>query len=56
REEVLSSALELAGEIAAKSPVAVQGSKVNLNYARDNGVSQSLEYQVGTTTFGKIRI
>ena len=36
-------ALELAGQIAAKSPLAVAGSKLALNYARDHGTAAALE-------------
>jgi hypothetical protein len=32
--------------IATKSPVAVQGTKANLNYSRDHTVDESLEYVV----------
>ncbi|XP_044161153.1 delta(3,5)-Delta(2,4)-dienoyl-CoA isomerase, mitochondrial isoform X4 [Bufo gargarizans] len=41
---LLSAALELATEIASKSPVAVQGTKVNLLYSRDHSVQESLDY------------
>ena len=34
---------ELAGEIAAKSPLAIAGTKLALNYARDHSVAESLE-------------
>lgn len=37
----LDAALRLAGLIASKSPVAVQGTKELLNHARDNSVEQS---------------
>ena len=36
-------ALELAQQIAAKSPLAVAGSKLALNYARDHGTAAALE-------------
>lgn len=45
QEELVERARELAEEIASKSPVAVVGTKVNLNYARDHSVRESLEYQ-----------
>lgn len=32
--------------IASKSPVAVQGSKVNLVYSRDHSVQEGLKYMV----------
>ena len=35
----------MALEIASKSPVAIVGTKVNLNYSRDHPVAQSLDYQ-----------
>ena len=46
RESLLSGALLLASQIAAKSPVAVQVSKINLNYSRDHSVDESLDYMV----------
>jgi delta(3,5)-delta(2,4)-dienoyl-CoA isomerase len=39
------AALETARRVAALSPVAVQGSKVNLNYAREHGIARGLEFQ-----------
>jgi delta(3,5)-delta(2,4)-dienoyl-CoA isomerase len=44
REELLAGALHLAESIASKSPVAVQGSKVQMNFARDNKADDALEY------------
>nr|XP_057936604.1 delta(3,5)-Delta(2,4)-dienoyl-CoA isomerase, mitochondrial isoform X2 [Doryrhamphus excisus]XP_057936605.1 delta(3,5)-Delta(2,4)-dienoyl-CoA isomerase, mitochondrial isoform X2 [Doryrhamphus excisus] len=44
KEAMMTGALELAGEIAARSPVAVQGTKVNLVYSRDHSVAEGLEY------------
>ena len=35
---MMSSCLEMADNMAKMSPVAVQGTKVNLNYARDHSV------------------
>lgn len=46
KETTEEAALALAEEIASKSPVAVQGSKVNLNYSRDHSVDEALEYMV----------
>ena len=43
---MIAAAIKLASFIAAKSPVAVQGSKVNLNYSRDHTVDESLDYMV----------
>ena len=42
----MAAAIEMASEIAEKSPVAVQGTKVNLNYARDHSVQDALEFVV----------
>ncbi|NXE57950.1 ECH1 protein, partial [Casuarius casuarius] len=41
---LLQGALELAATVASKSPVAVQGTKVNLVYARDHPVPEGLRY------------
>jgi delta(3,5)-delta(2,4)-dienoyl-CoA isomerase len=41
---MMDEAIKMASLIASKSPVAVQGSKVNLNYSRDHSVDESLEY------------
>ncbi|KAF9644685.1 ClpP/crotonase [Thelephora ganbajun] len=46
RQEVLNVALELAKNIAEKSPVAVVGTKRLLLHARDNTVAGNLEYTV----------
>ncbi|XP_064602509.1 delta(3,5)-Delta(2,4)-dienoyl-CoA isomerase, mitochondrial-like [Liolophura sinensis] len=43
KESLLAGALETATIIASKSPVAVQGSKVAMVFARDNSVQNSLE-------------
>ena len=42
--ETLAAAEALAREIAAKSPVAVFGTKVHLNYGRDHSVADALDY------------
>ncbi|KAJ8369092.1 hypothetical protein SKAU_G00091200 [Synaphobranchus kaupii] len=44
KEAMIAGALELAGEIAARSPVAVQGTKINLIYSRDHSVAEGLDY------------
>ncbi|KAM6289228.1 delta(3,5)-Delta(2,4)-dienoyl-CoA isomerase, mitochondrial [Aegotheles albertisi] len=44
KEALLEGALEVAAAIAARSPVAVQGTKVNLVYARDHPVPEGLRY------------
>lgn len=43
-EQMLAHVLELAREIAAKSPLAVHGSKVMINYARDHSIADGLDY------------
>lgn len=43
-EALYEAALETAKIIATKSPVAVQGSKVNLNYSRDHTVAEGLKF------------
>jgi delta(3,5)-delta(2,4)-dienoyl-CoA isomerase len=45
RESLYAGADAMAQVIASKSPVAVYGTKINLQYARDHSVAQSLEYQ-----------
>ena len=50
REAALTTALELAETIANKSPVAVLGSKVNLNYSRDHTVQEGLDFAVSHMT------
>ncbi|XP_061682439.1 delta(3,5)-Delta(2,4)-dienoyl-CoA isomerase, mitochondrial isoform X2 [Syngnathoides biaculeatus] len=44
KEAMMASALEMAGEVAARSPIAVQGTKVNLIYSRDHSVAEGLDY------------
>ncbi|ELV13968.1 delta(3,5)-Delta(2,4)-dienoyl-CoA isomerase, mitochondrial [Tupaia chinensis] len=44
KEAMLDAAFALAAEISSKSPVAVQGTKVNLVYARDHSVAEGLKY------------
>ena len=43
-EEVVAHALATAREIASKSPLAVTGSKVMINYARDHTIKDALDY------------
>jgi enoyl-CoA hydratase len=43
-EAVVAHALETAREIASKSPLAVAGSKVMINHARDHSIRDSLDY------------
>lgn len=44
KETSLQAALELAKEIAGKSPVAVQGTKTALNYSRNHSVRDGLDF------------
>ncbi|XP_037372405.1 delta(3,5)-Delta(2,4)-dienoyl-CoA isomerase, mitochondrial [Talpa occidentalis] len=44
KQAMLDAAFELAAEISSKSPVAVQGTKVNLVYSRDHSVAEGLNY------------
>jgi len=48
---LVEGVLETAREIAAKSPLAIWGTKVAMNYARDHGVDESLE-QIATWQAG----
>ena len=43
-KELLSESLALCVEIAAKSPLAVTGTKIHLNYARDHSVKEALDF------------
>jgi delta(3,5)-delta(2,4)-dienoyl-CoA isomerase len=45
---LIDGALDLASHIAKMSPVAVSGTKHNLNYSRDHPVDESLEYIVSS--------
>lgn len=45
-DALMKAGFELAKEIASKSPVAVQGSKINLIYSRDHSVEESLKFIV----------
>ena len=53
-EAVRTAALEMAQEIASKSPVAIAGVKKSLIYARDHTVADSLE-QIATWNGGMLR-
>ena len=43
-DQLVEGVLDIAAEIASKSPLAVWGTKQVLNYARDHSVADSLEY------------
>ena len=43
-EAVVAHALSVAREIASKAPLAVAGSKVMINYARDHSIADALDY------------
>ena len=42
--DMMRAALDMASTIASKSPIAIAGTKANLNYSRDHTVKDSLEY------------
>jgi enoyl-CoA hydratase len=44
QEAMLKHVFDLAHEIAQKSPLAVHGSKVMINYARDHSINDGLDY------------
>jgi len=44
RDTILAAAEEMAREIAAKSPLAIWGTKEALNYGRDHGVAETLSH------------
>lgn len=43
KEEMMHAAMDMATMIAAKSPVAVQGTKMNLVYSREHSVEEGLD-------------
>jgi delta(3,5)-delta(2,4)-dienoyl-CoA isomerase len=43
---MMAAAVDLAESIAQMSPVAIQGTKINMNYSRDHSVEEGLEYMV----------
>ena len=51
QEEMMAAVMETAREIATKNPVAVTGSKVMINYARDHNTRDGLDY-IATWNFG----
>jgi enoyl-CoA hydratase len=44
QEEMLKQVMGIAKDIAEKSPLAVYGSKVMINYARDHSTADGLDY------------
>ena len=44
QEKMLDHVMSVARDIAAKSPLAVHGSKVMINYARDHSIADGLDY------------
>lgn len=44
KQELLNAAIATATLIATKSPIAIYGTKVNLNYSRDHSVKDGLDY------------
>ncbi|TNE37877.1 MAG: crotonase/enoyl-CoA hydratase family protein [Alphaproteobacteria bacterium] len=44
QEEMIAAVMATAREIASKSPIAVAGSKVMINYARDHSIDDGLDY------------
>lgn len=52
----MAGAMEMAAEIAGRSPVAVQGTKINLIYSRDHSVAEGLDYMVTHRHLKTLRI
>ena len=48
QSSMMSAAIKMATTIASKSPIAVQGTKININYSRDHTVDESLEHMVSS--------
>ncbi|XP_069692433.1 delta(3,5)-Delta(2,4)-dienoyl-CoA isomerase, mitochondrial [Periplaneta americana] len=44
KESMLQGALEMAKEIASKSPLAVQGSKISMVYSKDHTIQEGLDH------------
>ncbi|OQV24707.1 Delta(3,5)-Delta(2,4)-dienoyl-CoA isomerase, mitochondrial [Hypsibius exemplaris] len=51
RASMMSLALDVAKKIASKSPVAIQSTKINLNYSRDHSVHEGLQNQINWQGF-----
>ena len=47
KASMIEEAMKTAVQIAVRSPIGVQGSKVNLVYSRDHTVPESLHFMVG---------
>ena len=43
-EELVEGVLDIAGEIATKSPLAIWGTKESINFTRDHSVADSLNF------------
>ena len=50
---LVKGGLEIAKAIASKSPIAVQGSKINLNFSRDHSVEDGLRFIVSAYLYFK---
>ena len=46
RDSLVTAAVDLASQISKKSPIAMSGTKHNLNYSRDHSTKEGLEYMV----------
>ncbi|KAF4070224.1 hypothetical protein AMELA_G00289150 [Ameiurus melas] len=46
KDSLIAGDLEIAGGTAGRSPVAVQGTKINLLYSRDHSVTEGLDYVI----------
>ncbi len=44
QESMIAAVMDIAAEIASRSPLAVLGCKEMINYARDHSISDSLDY------------
>lgn len=44
RKDCLNAAFDLANQLATKSPIAVQGTKLAMNYVRNHGVDDSIDW------------
>ena len=53
---MMSAAIKMATTIASKSPIAVQGTKININYSRDHTVDESLEHMVSFNKFYNLKM